>query len=218
MAKTIVYVDGFNLYYGCLKRTAYRWLDLGAFAQKMLPRDQIIGIKYFTAKVDVRPDHPNAQAKQKMYLRALRTLPDLSIYYGRFLTTEIDARRVRSRVGRGYVRVWKTEEKGSDVNLATHLLVDGFQKEYELAVVAQMTVISRLQSNTSATSSDFPSVCSTLARIGATRYPRRSSPRGPSTNQSALGFWHQVSLPEPLSTPTAPSQSQQAGDFSPETR
>jgi hypothetical protein len=49
------HVDGFNLYYGCLKGTPYRWLDLSAFAQKMLPKDQIIGIKYFTAKVDVRP-------------------------------------------------------------------------------------------------------------------------------------------------------------------
>lgn len=33
------------------------------------------------------------------------------------------------------VRVVKTEEKGSDVNLATHLLVDGFQGHYETAVV-----------------------------------------------------------------------------------
>ena len=37
--------------------------------------------------------------------------------------------------GRGYVRVIKTEEKGSDVNLATHLLIDGFDNSYELAVV-----------------------------------------------------------------------------------
>lgn len=29
----------------------------------------------------------------------------------------------------------KTEEKGSDVNLATHLLIDGFDDAYELAVV-----------------------------------------------------------------------------------
>lgn len=136
MAKAMVYVDGFNLYYGCLKGTSYRWLDLGAFAQKMLPRDEVVGIKYFTAKVDVRPDHPNARNKQRAYVRALRTLPNLSIYYGRFLTTQITARRVRPpRVGKPYTQVWKTEEKGSDVNLATELLVDGFQNAYELAVV-----------------------------------------------------------------------------------
>ena len=26
---TNVYADAFNLYYGCLKHTSYRWLDLG---------------------------------------------------------------------------------------------------------------------------------------------------------------------------------------------
>ncbi len=41
----------------------------------------------------------------------------------------------RSPIGSGYVKVIKTEEKGSDVNLATHLLLDGFRKDYELAVV-----------------------------------------------------------------------------------
>jgi uncharacterized LabA/DUF88 family protein len=34
-----------------------------------------------------------------------------------------------------YVTVIKTEEKGSDVNLATHLLNDGYKKAYDLAVV-----------------------------------------------------------------------------------
>tara|TARA_R110002072_G_scaffold29206_4_gene92759 strand:- start:564 stop:863 length:300 start_codon:yes stop_codon:yes gene_type:complete len=28
--RTCVYVDGFNLYYGALKRTPYKWLDLAA--------------------------------------------------------------------------------------------------------------------------------------------------------------------------------------------
>ncbi len=32
-------------------------------------------------------------------------------------------------------RVLRTDEKGSDVNLASHLLRDGFRQEYELAVV-----------------------------------------------------------------------------------
>jgi len=34
---TNVYVDGFNLYYGCLKGTPYKWLDLGALCQALLP-------------------------------------------------------------------------------------------------------------------------------------------------------------------------------------
>ena len=134
--KAIVYVDGFNLYYGCLKRTSYRWLDLHAFAQKMLPKDEIVGIKYFTALVDPRPTNPDCRKRQETYIRALETLPSMSVKYGRFLTSEIWARRVHPpAVGRKTVKVWKTEEKGSDVNLATELLVDGFKGAYELAVV-----------------------------------------------------------------------------------
>ena len=134
--KTIIYVDGFNLYYGCLRKTAYRWLDLRAFAQKMMPRDQIVEIKYFTAKVQARPGKPDALKDQETYLRALRTLPCLSIYFGRFLSSEIWAQRVHPpKMGKAKVKVHKTEEKGSDVNLATHLLVDGFLGSYDLAVV-----------------------------------------------------------------------------------
>lgn len=134
--KTIVYVDGFNLYYGCLKGTPYRWLDLRAFAEKMMPRDKITEIKYFTARVDPRPTNPGARADQDTYLRALRTLSGFTPYYGQFLTNAVRMRRVhKPRMGKGSVLVWKTEEKGSDVNLATQLLVDGFDRAYELAVV-----------------------------------------------------------------------------------
>jgi hypothetical protein len=36
---------------------------------------------------------------------------------------------------RRIVKVIKTEEKGSDVNLATHLLIDGFTGQYHAAIV-----------------------------------------------------------------------------------
>ena len=31
--RTVVYVDGFNLYYGALKGTSWKWLDLVALSQ-----------------------------------------------------------------------------------------------------------------------------------------------------------------------------------------
>ena len=46
---TNVYVDAFNLYYGSLKGTPYRWLDLGALCARLLSKDQINRIRYFTA-------------------------------------------------------------------------------------------------------------------------------------------------------------------------
>jgi hypothetical protein len=51
-----VYVDGFNLYYGCLKGSPYKWLDLEILCRVLLPSDQISKIRYFTAKVSARPN------------------------------------------------------------------------------------------------------------------------------------------------------------------
>lgn len=50
--RAIVYVDGFNLYYGSLKGTPHRWLDLARLADLMLPDQEVIAVKYFTAIVD----------------------------------------------------------------------------------------------------------------------------------------------------------------------
>jgi hypothetical protein len=51
-----VYVDGFNLYYGCLRHTAYKWLDLEALCKRLLPAYDIRRIRYFTARVSGRTD------------------------------------------------------------------------------------------------------------------------------------------------------------------
>jgi uncharacterized LabA/DUF88 family protein len=131
--KANVYVDGFNLYYGAVKDTPYRWLDIAAMCRLLLPRDQINQIKYFTALVSPRPHDPDQPKRQQAYLRALRTIPNLSIFFGTFLTHEV-MMPLASPAG-GYVKVTKTEEKGSDVNLATHLLLDAYNDDYEIAVI-----------------------------------------------------------------------------------
>lgn len=135
--RTIVYVDGFNFYYGCLKDTAERWLDVGALCERLLRDDaEIVGIKYFTARVKPRPGNPEQAQRQQAYLRALATVPNLTLHYGAFMTRTATRRCVRDRKGKpAFVEVWVTEEKGSDVNLASHLLIDGFRVRYDLAVV-----------------------------------------------------------------------------------
>ena len=52
--KTIVYVDGYNLFYSLLTKSAYKWLDLHTLFDKHLvrtivPESEIALIKYFTA-------------------------------------------------------------------------------------------------------------------------------------------------------------------------
>ena len=131
--KTVVYIDGFNLYYGALKSTPYRWLDLAKLCKLLLPHDDILQIKYFTALVTSRPTNPDQAARQQTYLRAIQTIPNLQIIYGHFLTHEIMMPLAPPRTG--HVKVIKTEEKGSDVNIAVHLISDGFRNVYDAAVI-----------------------------------------------------------------------------------
>jgi len=131
--KTNIYIDGFNLYFGCVKDTPYKWLDVAKMCRLLLPKDHIQRIKYFTAKVKPRPNDPSQPIRQATFWRVLRTVPNLEIIEGSFLSHEV--MMPRSPLGSGYVKVVKTEGKGSDVNLATHLLLDGFRNDYELAVV-----------------------------------------------------------------------------------
>lgn len=131
-----VYVDGFNLYYGCLKGTPHKWLDLEALSRRLVPGDEIHRIRYFTAHISPRADDRHRHNRQQYYLRALGTIPCLHIHLGRFQET-ITRMPLADPGPHGprTVEVIKTEEKGSDVNLATHLLADAFRGDFETALV-----------------------------------------------------------------------------------
>lgn len=133
--KTIVYVDGFNLYYGAVKGTPYKWLDLGKLFKFMLPEDDVTQIRYFTARVKPTPANPEVDIRQQAYLRALRTIPNLSIQFGSFQSNERWLPKVPIGNPVELVQVLKTEEKGSDVNLASMLLLDCFDDNCEQAVI-----------------------------------------------------------------------------------
>jgi uncharacterized LabA/DUF88 family protein len=134
VARVNVYIDGFNLYYGALKQTPYKWLDVSRLCQTLLPSDTIQEIKYFTARVSARPTKPTSAHDQALYIRALKTIPNLTIKYGHFLTHTVPMYLAAVAPPK---KVWveKTEEKGSDVNLASHLVRDAFHKEFEVAVL-----------------------------------------------------------------------------------
>jgi len=130
--RTNVYVDGFNLYYGCLRHTPHKWLDLAAFCARLLPKNQINRIRYFTALVTPRANDPQQRMRQEMYIRALRTIPNLTVDLGQFLASKAWMMRADRR---GKVEVLKSEEKGSDVNLASRLLIDCYSSNCDIAVV-----------------------------------------------------------------------------------
>ena len=177
--RTRVYIDGFNLYYGALKGTPYRWLDPVKLSTSLLPSRCVVDkVRYFTARVSGVVD-PGAPARQQIYLSALQTLPEIELHFGRFLTKTLwrplvnlpvagesiatpasvvlpagdhpvsgsSARTlpVRAfgvppgtspRVPNAVIAEFHTvEEKGSDVNLASHLLNDAWKGRFDAAAV-----------------------------------------------------------------------------------
>ena len=132
MAKVFVYVDGFNLFYRALKGTGYKWLDIDALCRLLLPGDTIEHIDYFTARVTAQPHDLQQPARQDAYLRALATIPHLSITEGRYIRKRI---KLPLAYDLGHVKLRLPEEKQSDVNLVTALLHDAFNDRFETAVL-----------------------------------------------------------------------------------
>lgn len=137
--KANVYIDGFNLYFGSLRGTPYKWLNLLVMCQRLLLGRAIGKIRYFTSRIIPEQNNLQAPNRQDIYLRALDTIPNLSTHFGRFsshpayapafpLTYSPDGRTQT-------VRILKTEEKRTDVNLATILIMDCVDDVFDEAVV-----------------------------------------------------------------------------------
>jgi hypothetical protein len=133
--RTIVYVDGFNLYYGSVKRTPYKWLDIRKLVRLLLPQHDVVHVHYFTARVKAAPYDIQQPARQEVYLRALRTLPDFSIHFGSFQQHPKWLPLANPVGGQTHAQVLVSEEKGSDVNLATFLLIDAHDGAFQQGVV-----------------------------------------------------------------------------------
>ena len=146
MKKTVVYIDGFNLFYRALKGTSHKWLDLHALCVAALPKDcDIVAIKYYTARVSGKIN-PQSPRDQQAYLNALGSLSCVSIYFGSFQVSEKfsylatpltfqPASVTPAHPVPRFAKVIKTEEKGSDVNLGVHLVRDAFVGAFEQAAI-----------------------------------------------------------------------------------
>ena len=153
--RTIVYVDGFNFYYGSCKGTPYRWVNPWRMAELLLPASshQVVALYYFTAALKPQAHDPDRRQRQACYWRALRTIPHLTLIEGTFLESQKRMPRVESRIVRALqhqcarwpllrpwaaprtVSVLRSEEKGSDVNLASMLILDAAANCFDLALV-----------------------------------------------------------------------------------
>lgn len=144
--RTVVYIDGFNLYYRALKGTRHKWLDIVALSRAALPSTcNVIRVNYYTARVSGRTN-PDSPKRQHAYLRAIATLPEVAVHYGNFMMSNKWAGLVQppnfkppfvlpAGAAPNVAHVWKIEEKGSDVNLGVHLVRDACMGAFDLAAV-----------------------------------------------------------------------------------
>lgn len=125
--KVIVYVDGFNLYFGMLEAGYHycKWLNLDVLVKSLLQVNQELQeIKYFTSRVSNNPDK---QKRQSTYIEALDST-GIKIYYGHYQRDTIECGRCGN--------IWpKYNEKMTDVNIATQMLNDAYQDNYDMAML-----------------------------------------------------------------------------------
>jgi uncharacterized LabA/DUF88 family protein len=119
--RSIVYVDGFNLYYGAVRGTDHRWLDLQLLFRRLRQHDDLQAIRYFTAEVDGERGR-----RQNLYLQALATCPLVEVILGRYKYKRVKCGVDRCRYrGSRFFRV--PEEKRTDVAIGVRLLDDAYQ-------------------------------------------------------------------------------------------
>lgn len=141
--KTIVYVDGYNLYYGLLRRSAFKWLDLYHLFQDhaLEPGVDVVEVRYYTAPVLGRmADDPDSPQRQRSYLQALRKMPPsrVTVIEGKIHAATPMLRLVdplHDLPDLKYVKVHDFTEKKTDVNLAADLITGAWTGAYEQAVV-----------------------------------------------------------------------------------
>jgi uncharacterized LabA/DUF88 family protein len=141
--KTIVYVDGYNLYYGLLKSSAHKWLDLFTlFNEHVLDKSvTLIEVRYYTAPVlGKMSDHPDSSQRQRIYLQALRKMPPhmVKIIEGKMLSSMPYQRLVKPIPEAPHlqkVQVFNFTEKKTDVNIAADMISDAWQGRCEQVVL-----------------------------------------------------------------------------------
>ncbi len=144
--KTIIYIDGYNLYYSRLKNTPYKWLDIvELFRDQILkaqdPDAEVVAVKYFTApvKASYARHGTTSEQAQTQYLRALQAKYDfIEVINGfhifeptRLPTFVKDVPASKDNLS----SVWMIEEKQTDENLSLQVYRDAIKGHCDQVVI-----------------------------------------------------------------------------------
>lgn len=126
--RVIVYIDGFNFYYGLKKNVRwkkYYWLDIvSLFEMFMRPNQELIAVKYFSARVD----DIDQSLRQNAFFQANKENPKFKLILGKYLKKEITCFKCGNKIH-------THEEKETDVRVATQIVADAYQNNCDLVIV-----------------------------------------------------------------------------------
>ena len=136
---TIIYIDGLNLHYS-LDNTPYKWLNVKTLTESILTSSfhKIVKIKYFTAI----PTKADSARKHYLYLQILKTLQNIEIIYGKHKRRRIKGKLIKydlklnkEIITNKIVKIFKPEEKETDVNIASHIVYDACKENIGCVVL-----------------------------------------------------------------------------------
>ena len=125
--RVVVYIDDFNLYFGMVEAgfNNCKWLNIEKLVQSYLTANQqLVAIKFFTSRIS---HNPQKQKRQSTYLEALQTT-SVKIIYGLYKAKNIEC----DNCGHNW---FVSNEKMTDVNIATHLIIDAYQDLFDTAIL-----------------------------------------------------------------------------------
>ena len=197
--KTSIYIDGYNLYYGRLRNTQFKWLDVVALFSNMAitiePKSAVNAVKYFTAPALTKFARHGAESMkaQNDYHRALEAkYPGV---FSKILGSHVFEKDGTSlpiyEDGQAFnklntVKVWRLVEKKTDVNIAIPMYRDACK-----GLVDQLILVSNdsdAEPVLAAITEDFPQL--KLGLIMPLAFPeegKRSRP--PSNGLARLSHW-----------------------------
>ncbi|MFT4926510.1 MAG: uncharacterized LabA/DUF88 family protein [Phenylobacterium sp.] len=207
--KTIVYIDGYNFYYGCLKHTSYKWLNFyQLFSQHIVssitPEADVIEVKFFTANIQAKFATKGQQAvnSQTIYHNALLTTnPDqMTIIKGYYSSEQSKPMAyVNPPDKSNRTPIWKIEEKQTDVQMALHIYRDASMGLCEQIVVC--TNDTDLAPSMALVKRDFSHI-----KIGAVMPIRQRAIRPANKEICSISDWsRQYILDEELKASQLPS-------------
>lgn len=192
--RTIAYIDGYNLYYGCLHGSPYKWLDVVTLCRNLVhaqnPASELVQVKFFTADVKSRLSRHGLQGQisQQSYHRALSgryPSETLEVIKGYHITHRAklplyDKDKPVSIENK--VAVWHTEEKQTDINIALHMVEDTIDRRCDQVML--FTSDSDLAPALAMVKRRAPTM-----HIGLVLPRREEEIRAPNRTLSAIASW-----------------------------